>query len=483
MKKWVDLYHSVQDKISNFSKDTKGVLLGFNVNVDKIIKISPINFDTFLVSLSEQSISDIINNPPKTISTVEELIGSLVHAIEEGKADERLVIKKEVGDWIEKTFQVEKVTIGGQAGIMANFLAQMGLENIVLSLPVNDRRFVKLLNPAIKYATKQKKQYNIVSISQISDVTEEHFSHYIFEFQKGNYHFLGYSFECPRSNRFIASLDSVNSLLTVTYDFIVYTCKKIKDYSLAVLSGFHLANLSLSKKISFSDILLPIIKLVKEWKKNNPSFVIHIELAAVKDKELLQTIVNDLFSHIDSIGMNEQELLFLLEVYNPELYAELKKSFSITNLFKGIYWLFLKYPHLRIHLHYVGYYLVLSPLVTKKEAEQRRFSLLVAALMAYSKAKHGEIIELENEIDISCRISVEGYNQLELLEKMIINDFEGKGDLTSCGYIQTKYFTLVGVPTLLAEEPKQLVGLGDIISVTAILGEHSKIVYHKREFT
>ena len=45
-----------------------------------------------------------------------------------------------------------------------------------------------------------------------------------------------------------------------------------------------------------------------------PQTVIHLELASMTSKNLVESIVKNIFLYIDSIGLNEQELTFLYEV-------------------------------------------------------------------------------------------------------------------------------------------------------------------------
>merc|ERR1712241_556174 len=77
---------------------------------------------------------------------------------------------------------------------------------------------------------------------------------------------------------------------------------------LIILSGLHLLE---SQKATDRLIKLESLKsiLAKNRHFNN---VVHLELASIGDKTLMENILDVNFLHeVDSLGLNEQELLFL----------------------------------------------------------------------------------------------------------------------------------------------------------------------------
>ena len=210
-------------------------------------------------------------------------------------------------------------------------------------------------------------------------------------------------------------------------------------------------------------------KLLIKWKLTNPELVIHFEVAATKDNQLKQTIIDEILPSVGSIGLNEQELLDFLELIDPSTYLILKDDMSAVNLFKGLLSMLRRYPHLRIHLHYLGFYLVLSSPITKHQVQKRKRSLIYASLNAAKKAEKGEL-EFNNILsDSHYMVSNAGIEQLIALEKYLSTEVEEESNFSRSGNINTPTFTLVGIPTIVIKKPKHLVGLGDTISLISVL--------------
>ncbi|GAG83375.1 unnamed protein product, partial [marine sediment metagenome] len=61
------------------------------------------------------------------------------------------------------------------------------------------------------------------------------------------------------------------------------------------------------------------------------------------------------------------------------------------------------------------------------------------------------------------------FEELKKLHFHLESQFEVKGNLYETGIVETPFFSLVGIPTILVIDPQKLVGLGDTISSIAIL--------------
>jgi len=180
------------------------------------------------------------------------------------------------------------------------------------------------------------------------------------------------------------------------------------------------------------------------------------------------SIKNNILPIVDSIGVNEQELMLFSSIDRD--YKELidQKNTSIS-LFQLLYELFLQYPNLRIHLHYLGYFLVISPVMKNEEAKRARKALIMSSFFAASKAKKGVTESFEDIYDIELSLSSKGFQELKKLHSYLESKFEVIGNLYETGIVETPIFSLIGIPTILVKNPQKLVGLGDTISSTAVL--------------
>jgi len=471
MENWLDIYSEVLNaKLYEIKRNT-GVILGFNVNIDKIIKIDSNIISRIIppeivdqIDLEQNSTYTIIEN--KT-----DFLSCLLQSIRYERADEVLTNSQKLCDWIEETFKIEESKIGGQAGIIANLYNEIGMEKILLSLPQLNKELYSLLNPNILTISEQDTSYSINKISLPNSAVTLPIYHYVFEFAPGSYTVGNYKIENKRFNRFILSHDLLNTRMEFSKGLLEHCDDFINEYPLAVISGFHLINKTMNSSISFSDILWPIKSLLMRWRELNPDLCIHLELASTRDIELRRTIVRVLFQLVDSIGLNEQELILFVEIISPKLADDLRRSFTPVSVFNALKQIFDEYPNLRIHFHYLGYFMILSKQITNNFARKRRNGLILASLLAATKVKGPSIMNLEEVEDVHLEISNEGLKDLERVYQHIEVNYSEGDTPNQTGIFHSSYFSFVGVPTIVVDNPKRTVGLGDLISSISILYE------------
>ncbi len=469
MSNWEEIYLDFDsNELAQQINQIKGVIVGFNVNIDKIIEVNPEVLRNIL-SAAEYKISYQKEENLTTIDNIEDFFFFLLQAIAGGKADEKLLFSKDVHLWIENEFDIKQTKLGGQAGIMANLLRRMEVKQILLSLPIFDKTLLKLLDSSIQVIVKENNDYTIKPVENVESNETSPIVHYVFEFKEGNYTVYDQIIECKRANRFIVSYDLVNSQLKIHKGFYKYSEDNVHHYSLAIVSGFHLVNPNLDPSKTHLDLIKPVSDLIAKWKLSNPELTIHFEVAATEEIQLKAVIISEIIPSVDSIGLNEQELLDFIKIIDSSTYYLLKKEISAVNLFKGLLSLLREYPHLRIHLHYLGFYLVLSSPITKEQARKRRKSLIYASIHAAKKVELCETVLNDISSDFNYTISKEGKEQLISLDKHLSIEYEGGSDFFKSGYFTATDFTLVGIPSIVAKKPKSLVGLGDTISLISVL--------------
>jgi ADP-dependent phosphofructokinase/glucokinase len=466
MNYWKQQYTEAKTHFHTTLSRIKGVILGFNVNLDKIIRITPEILEEILIAFESPDLFLTKSSPPE-INSVEDLMCSLINTIKTGKADESLISSEDVCVWIENHFRILKTQIGGQAGIMSNLLPKIGVKNILLNLPFYSNEVTKLLDSSIKIPDGHKKTMDHRK-QEYDNSKIEPISHYVFEFKEAIYQVGNKKIHCKRPNRFIASFDEVNSELKISKNFVDYSTSSIQSYSLAVISGFHLIKPEISSQ-TYSETLKPVTTLLRTWKKINPSLNIHLELTVTKNKKLRNTIIKEIFPLVDSIGMNEQELLLILEVQHPSIYKTIKNNLNSINIFEGIFKVLEVFQDKHFILHNLGYYLSISKKLNNEKMIQRKISLLLASLFAAVRAEKGDLFSLDDLSNEVIEPSELGRQEIQILGNYFEKVFSKENTLSTTGMLKTSDFALITIPTIIVESPKILVGLGDTISLISVL--------------
>ena len=274
------------------------IICAYNVNLDAVCNAKSIQLQPLLPSeISSEKIG-----LKSSISKMEDLVSSLLYCMREGSGAEILIDSPALASRIEKAFAWQ-MRLGGNAGIMANVLADLGARP-VLNAPAMGPRLAALLRPEVRlpFSGSLAEPARVAS-SKKDDHTEP--VHYVFQFKRGEEIQYGRDrFIVPQDNRFIASYDPINTALASSRDFDSYCLEHISAFSGAMISGFHLLPLQ-----NYEEILPEKINQLRSWKKRNPNLFIHLELGSFQSPQIMSHLMH-LVSEvpIDSLGMNEEEL-------------------------------------------------------------------------------------------------------------------------------------------------------------------------------
>lgn len=127
--------------------------------------------------------------------------------------------------------------------------------------------------------------------------------HLILEYQAGE---EWGRLRAPNANRFIFSHDLSNGAMNMLEVFV----SSLEDFQpdLVVLSGLHM--IEGQNKEMRQKRLLEAVAAISDIPTDVP---VHLELASMTDPDLMSEIIHQVFPIVDSIGLNEQELLFLTQ--------------------------------------------------------------------------------------------------------------------------------------------------------------------------
>ena len=396
----------------------KSTIVGFNVNLDRIITVTP----------------ELLSSPLFNLPILSELRFRLLHSMQICTAEEWFVTDPRMYQQFARLFaDYGHLVIGGQAGIAAVHLALMGISNIlcITHSPGPDTK--KILTNAGVHLLDLKG-----GNEPSSDTT-----HLIFEYSPGLVPLV--KGVTPRNNRFIASPAHTPESVLIPGERMDAFSEWGAHYTRAFLSGYQYLQTDEEFCKAAEQCLL--------MKKNNNRMRVHVECVSVTDNKIINGFIHHILPVADSIGLNEHELVLLLHSRNsndeePGVFEIL----SPVQLVKGAFLVCKKSGLKRLHLHTFGYYVQ----IIRNDCahpEKSRNALLFAA-RTVAQAAQGTHTE----------ISPAGISAIVEVDKTF-------GPQISPGIFLNNTHTIVMIPTIIAKDIKKSSGLGDILSSSAFVAD------------
>lgn len=306
--------------------------------------------------------------------------------------------------------------------------------------------------------------------------------HLILEYGLGDKYEKWYA---PQANRFIVSHDWYNSRMEMLDQFFEITQSHQPD--IIVLSGLHLLE---SKDEQFR--VAKLQRLASLLARNtNKAVMTHLELASIGDKSLMVDILNErIVERVNSLGLNEQELLFLAHSSQSEstphsdYYTELDGQPELYKVVDITQWLLNTFGASetngkklsRVHFHSLTFHLIAE--IIDDKTNESVWSNTVASLLGGAKvaSKQACGFDFSDESDLDERLP--NAVELKMPYKMTSSNMMFKvseNDVympfnSSTPYLEFSrgrvrfYFT----PVLVCKQPTKTVGLGDAISSTGL---------------
>ncbi|CAK8986711.1 ADP-dependent glucokinase (ADP-GK) (ADPGK), partial [Durusdinium trenchii] len=217
-----------------------------------------------------------------------------------------------------------RFTLGGNSAIMADVLVRdWGFQNVLLGGPIGER--VEQLLPK--------------ELDTIGSKTDE--VHLILEYEHG---LRWGSAEAKRANRFIISRDEANSRV----EGVEEVTSNVQGFDLLIVAGLHMLDGAATgfRKQRLGEIKASLDRVDRDTR-------IHFELASIGDVEVLREVAREVVPRVDSLGLNEQELLALwvaLGGKDSENVAQMHPNLSAVRVV--LLGLFEAFPRLeRVHFH------------------------------------------------------------------------------------------------------------------------------------
>ncbi|XP_053573292.1 ADP-dependent glucokinase isoform X2 [Bombina bombina] len=407
------------------------------------------------IVLSGVSLLQALGLSPKSagdhsvLNTQEELSETFQHYMRLGAAAERFYSDGDSFQRISATASRDPGAqhfVGGNAALIAQRLATHPDLEVVLCGPIGPKLH-ELLDERI-----------LVPPASLQEQDEYHL---ILEYKAGEQWGSG---RAPAANRFIFSHDLSNGAMKS----LEVLLSSLEDFqpNLLVLSGLHMME-GLSRESRETRLREAAASL-----SSVPSdILIHLELASMTDGELMRGIIYQVFPLISSLGLNEQELLFLTKSASGPHSSVLDWSGipDVGIVSDILFWILQGSNNgastlTRIHFHTLAYHILAT---TDGFWDNQVAAVAAGARVAGAQACASETIDPARVMLKSPLEFVSSREESGTIVK--VSPKEPVAVWSRVGV--TFYFT----PVLICKNPTRTVGLGDAISAEGLLFSEAKV--------
>jgi ADP-dependent phosphofructokinase/glucokinase len=390
-----------------------------NVNIDSVCAVGGAKITEYIEknNLSTE-IKHLVENPPNRINSISDLLAILLIHIEKGTGGEFLV---ETPDAIPESAIQSLLTdepvlrLGGNAGIAADALSNLGASLVIPSVACPSRKQVDLFSGERIRIPVYKD--GAISLLKPGDAVscEEDALHYVFDFKKGDKVTLcGKTISVPNNNRIIATYDPKNISLYIDDAFMDYSLAHIKEMDGALISGFHLL------------------------RNTYPDGSTYIDISDV----------------VDSIGMNEEEFL--------KSDADTSARNIIERSVKSIDELGIS----RLCIHTRDFIVsVFDPAYIDARSEIDALNFGASASGALAIAGHADIASAHAAI-MNLQPNDAGVRECSSVQEYFHGEHVDGGV-----HLQLNGYTVCVAPSLHCESPVTTVGMGDTMTAGVFLRE------------
>ncbi|MDQ3780229.1 MAG: ADP-dependent glucokinase/phosphofructokinase [Chloroflexota bacterium] len=408
------------------------VACGFSSNVDRVVTLD----GDLLSKLIEQEPIDL----DRRLSRIEsraDCLTVLIQHIHTGQGGELPITNGDVAKWIVEQFPGQ-IAIGGTGARAANTLARLGFPAL-LHLTAASVDFVRLLDASNLLLIPG--QDGLKRPKERTRPTEPTYYHTIFEYQTGLSVTVGeQTIVAPRANRVITPFDPINRQMSIDLAFVQAVADPAAGVRRVLISGHN----QVANETICLERIEQTIAAIRLWRQGNPAMRIHLEPGAAPDPSLFAATLDHLVPHVDSLGLNAEELADVLEMWGhpcPDGIEAVVRAMELVGQ---------RLNCSRLSLHSHEYCLTLTdgdPLVERR-------ALLYGALVAGTHARRGPFPAASD-----LRRTLEGLSdglddpepERELREAFAMED----------GLARLGDRWLVSVPALSDPFPTGTVGLGD----------------------
>ncbi|NYT19644.1 MAG: ADP-dependent glucokinase [Methanosarcinales archaeon] len=436
------------------------VICGYNVNIDAVYAITGVDISDLLKMVGKDELLEKVCDAPGEIRSITDLVAGLVLHMQKGTGAEWFIYSDDVFHFLKSHYYGKsEIRLGGNMGIMANVMSQMGADKVVMNA-VGD---IDTIKPLMSVENIIFAGGSMTSNSSIS-VNANEVIHFVFDFSSGTrFDVFGNAIIVPRENRFIATYDDINTELSITTEFEEYCREHVTEMDGAIISGFNQLQQCYHDGSGYTERFGKAHAQLKDWKARNRELPIHVELGHFMSMDMGVYIFTELAGTVDSIGMNEDELVMLIELHGvpSDMIRKMDACAIMDACVRCISPTCLK----KIVLHTRDFIMSIfrkGASTPHREVRSMQFGIMCAAAFA-ANGKLPERSQLEVSVRDLAR-SEEGMKQASKLQDLIGGEHFDGG---VCG--EYGNFSVCILPTLICNEPVSTVGLGDTVSSATFL--------------
>lgn len=437
------------------------ILCAYNANIDALYSITGSEVSALLSSENEAEVMSKVITPPGVINSMSDFLAGLLFCMKEGTGAEWLIHGPAVFKRLKDQFLPKaRLRMGGNMGIMANVLSEMGAELVVPNVVNPTARQLSFFSKKAIYIPGSD------SCSTEAICEDDEPIHFVFDFKKGEHvEFGDLSFTVLRENRFIATYDIMNMSLLVNPYFEEYAIQHAGEMDGMLISGFHMMLDTYPDGSTFMDKLDKVLEQLQMWGSMSTNLSIHVEFGHFTKKDMASHVFSKLSPLVSSIGMNEDELAMLISMQEAKTAEILQMDvFSIMEAAKRS----LLTSGLRKMIVHTREYVLSMSHQTDLDAESQLEAMSFGVTCAGIFASTGQLHDRNKLWSISSVLkeSEFGRTQVERFIEAAKAVRFGRG---AAGIYKGDQVCVL--PTLLSENPISTVGLGDTVTASMFLRE------------
>jgi len=453
-----------------------GMFVAYNSNIDAIKHLTEADLSRLIGLFKETEIQERIETYPREIKDPLDFMARLLISMREGKAAEIPTNTSDIHEWLKGHLGFDYARMGGQAGIISNLLACLGLKKVVAYVPWLSQEQSEyfaatdnLLHPKVENGKVLLKHPREAFKPNIGSKVN-----WILEYSKDlQVSCNGRNFMVPRDNRLIIS--SRPNWLRLDMDKDVYEqLDSIFPIDGAMLSGYQMIKEVYEDGSTYEEHVARSVQVIEKLKSLNPELRIHVELTSIQNRVIRKAILTDIVAkHVHSLGLDTVEVANALNVLGHEelSYSVIRKEENgIISLYQGALQLLKDLSLERVHVHSLGFYICILAKGHPLTLKEHRDSLLFSSTLAAAKAIRGDIGSLmEAEAGLEVPISSDGIESLENFKLYCTGRKLCTREEFGYGYLYGPDHDAIIVPSKVVDRPKATVGIGDAISAGAFV--------------
>ncbi len=418
---WIKKYRDA----ANLIGPSRDVLVAFNANIDMVFDLESLDLEL-----------DAAPKEHEKAESFKEIKSTLRYCVD--KRENREI---ELGE-IDHEFKGAEQSIGGQAGIMANFLSGIG-NGVIFYTPFLSEELAEMMNENILYPVVEG-DFTLKNVRDATN-TDRTKRNLIFEYSNGETGRVIFSRKLKGFGPYFRK--GVEDSFEEIDD----------DVDRIVLSGFH--NVEGNREAKLKKSASQISKL------DTP---VHMEFVYRND-ELSSMIAEHVIPEVNSIGLDEDEMKKLIDLLGLEV--DVDENLTLGEAFHAGKQLIEKYNMQRCHLHTYRFHLTVADKDYPISKRSMRDAMLFGELCAIKTADTGEIPEAGQ----LKKFDMKNKHIPELKEMNHFQQFFDLHNFVEEGTAELEDYKVAAIPPIIHEEPKRLVGMGDIISAGAFVGELNQL--------